>query len=105
MAVVPPQSEKVIKTGLVLTMANMVLAPAYFFNDKVGLALSIGVSALLLKIMHDMGEDRRPGANAVNRLWGLFAANTDNDLDNAFNNVINGGDVLFDDLTTSVFKK
>lgn len=78
---VTADGEKMIKTGLVLTVANMILAPVYYVSDKIGLALSIGVSALLLELMHDIGEQHLLAANAINQIQGLFAANTKNALD------------------------
>lgn len=55
--------------------------------------------------MHDIGEQQRPAANAINQIQDFFAPNTNDSLDNSLSNIIDGGGVLFDDVTSCFQQK
>ncbi|MGL6029893.1 MAG: hypothetical protein ACRC0M_08960 [Legionella sp.] len=59
----------------------------------------------MLKLMHDIGEQQRPAANAINQIQDFFAPNTNDSLDNSLSNIIDGGGVLFDDVTSCFQQK
>lgn len=96
--------EKMSKTGTVLGIASLLMAPLLLIDARLGLVAMLAVDGILLASMHDVGRRRRPGSNALVVANSIFADRANRQVaetDNAIRNVINGGAALYDDLATA----
>lgn len=96
--------EKMTKTALLLVLSNLILAPLYVFDSKLGLAASLILTARLLHKMHQLGQARRPGANVVNGLQRFFSSQfhtESGEIENTGRNIINGGEALLDEISNA----
>jgi len=100
-------TEKTQKTSALLAVFNLILSPLYYLNAKLGLTTSIVLTGAALYELHEIGKSRRPGSNTLNNMNNFFAAQTGaptSNIDNAVRNIVNGGDVVFDELAALVHK-
>lgn len=94
--------DKTLKTGQVFVAANLIVLPFYCIDTSFGLAASVVLNMVLLKAFHDLGQSRRPGSNllnAANRFFSNVAGSNNNDLNNTFRNIINGGAAVYDQMS------
>lgn len=95
------QTDDVGKTGVLIAGGNMLLAPLYWVDKKLGLYAAILGTAAFLYGAHEVGKDRRPVANAVNHANSFFGAKTGDqstELQNALKNIAVGGAAIFDEI-------
>ncbi|MDX1836190.1 hypothetical protein DIZ81_02835 [Legionella taurinensis] len=94
--------DKALKTGKVVVAANLIVLPFYCIDSTLGLAVSVAVNAVLLKVLHDLGQSRRPGSNLLNAANRFFSNMTGSEnheeLNNTFRNIINGGAAVYDEM-------
>ncbi|MDI1351207.1 MAG: hypothetical protein PSV35_00310 [bacterium] len=97
----PIQTEK---TGFLLGLINLCLAPVYYLDTKLGLTASLAITAGVLYKCHQVGEARRPGANLEHKLkTTLFSAGS-NSCDNSVKNIVDGGAHIVDEVSTFLTK-
>ncbi len=92
--------EKNQKTKEIFFYTNLIVLPLALCVDfNTGLSLSLITNTALMYVLHEIGKQRRPGSNAINRIQGFFAGSqrqAELEVDNAHRNVINGGAYLYD---------
>lgn len=93
-------TDKAGKTGVLMTLGNLILSPLYYADSKWGLAASAALSSAAVYKLHEIGKEKRLGANTAHKAAKFFGAKTD-DVGNAFDNVIEGGAAVFDALAPS----
>ena len=89
------------KTGTLLSLGNLILAPLYWADTRLGLSASILATAAFLYGAHEVGKNRRPLENATNRANSFFGAKTGDkstEVENALANIAVGGAAMFDEL-------
>ncbi len=94
--------DKTVKTGQLFIAANLIVLPFYCIDTSFGLAVSVVLNTALLKSLHDLGQSRRPGSNllhAANRFFSNVTGSDNNDLNNKFRNIINGGAAVYDQMS------
>jgi hypothetical protein len=99
---------KVIKTSLLIGLINLTLSPLYLIDTKLGLTASIAANTYLLHQLYELGKRRRLGSNILHGIHTFFSSQTNLEsleLDNALRNIINGGEAIYDELSTSFEKK
>jgi hypothetical protein len=98
-------SEKALKTATVLGLVNLVVAvPFYSVRPGLALAMAIGVSSFMLYHFHELGKERRPGSNLINKANNFFSTYTkdpNTNLINAAKNIVNGGAAIYDDASAT----
>lgn len=87
-------TEETQKTAMLLGLGNLLLAPIYYFNAKVGLTASVAFTGAALYQLHELGKERRPVGN-------FFSSRTGSggDIDNIVKNIVSGGAALYDEMT------
>ncbi|KTD45912.1 hypothetical protein Lrub_2709 [Legionella rubrilucens] len=94
--------EKALKTRTVFLAANLIVLPFYCIDSTFGLAVSVALNVVLLKVLHDLGQSRRPGSNLLNaadRFFSNMTGRNHEDLNNTFRNIINGGAAVYDEMS------
>lgn len=93
-------ADKAAKTGVVLFLANLLFIPiTYAIDSKVGAATALVLTAGLMGYFNELGKERRPGSNAINRInnfFSTFTGDPNTDLLNTTKNIVNGGAATFD---------
>lgn len=94
-----------LQTAGLLLAANMVLAPLWYANEKLGLTAAFAATVALLYGLHQVGVDNRPVANTINKANNFFSplipnsTPTIDSIDNAVHNIIEGGGLVCGSLT------
>lgn len=110
--------EKATKTALLLGAINLLVAPAYNVNTSVGLLITIVANAFSIYKFHELGKERRAGANALTSVHSTVSSYTSSflsffsprneisasledeankkEMDTAGRNIINGGAAIAD---------
>ncbi|STX27893.1 Uncharacterised protein [Legionella beliardensis] len=99
--------EKLVKTSIIIGLGNLIVSPVYLIDSKLGLAFTIAVNAFLIQQLHNIGKSRRPGSNALNSINTFFsskAAAESSEIENAFRNIINGGDAVYNEVSNFMRK-
>ncbi len=89
------------KAGTLVALGNIVLAPLYWVDGRLGLSAAIIGTAALLYGAHEVGKKRRPVGNAVNNANSFFAPKTGDkstEMQNMIDNIAIGGAAIFDEL-------
>ncbi len=95
-------TEETKKTAVVLGLGNLILAPLYAFNAKIGFTASLALTGAALYQLHELGKSRRPVPNALNQANNFFSSQTgttSTEINNAVSNIVNGGAAVFDEFT------
>jgi len=117
-------TEQAVKTALLLGAINFLVTPAYGISTSVGILMSIGTNVFSIFKLHELGKERRIGANALTNIQSTFFSNTSSffalfsyrnkisdslkneannkEMDNASKNIINGGAAVVDKITDYV---
>lgn len=99
--------EKSTKTLQLVALANVLLSPLYLLDSKLGITAFFTTNAFLLYHFHELGKRRRPGSNTLNQINTFFASQTNSQslgVDNALRNIVNGGDAIYNELSTALKK-
>lgn len=94
-------SDDIGKTGVLIGAGNMLLAPLYWVDTRLGLSAAIFGTAALLYGAHEVGKNRRPLGNATNKANSFFAPITGDkstEVQNVFANIAKGGAAIFDEI-------
>lgn len=92
-------TEETKKTAVVLGIGNLILAPLYAFNAKIGFTASLALTGAALYQLHELGKSERPVPNALNQTNNFFSSQTGTtsaDINNAVSNIVKGGTTIFD---------
>ena len=90
---------KTEKTLLLMGLVNLVVSPFYFFNTNLAIPITTLLNAALLYQLHELGKNRRPIANAVQKVDSFFSRKqvaTTLETENSMRNIINGGAAVID---------
>ncbi|KTD03382.1 hypothetical protein [Fluoribacter gormanii] len=85
-------SEKVLKTGALISFGNLFMSPFY---ARLGPFASLTLTAAALFGLHEVGRNKQSG----NGFWGFFSNKTNpdvSDLNTTMKHVVEGGGVVFD---------
>ncbi len=94
-------TEETKKTAILLAFANMLLAPLYYFNSKVGFTTSVALTGAALYQLHELGKEQRPAENFLNNASTFFLSQADAskaNVDNTVSNIVKGGAIIYDGL-------
>lgn len=94
-------TEETKKTALVLALGNILLAPLYYFNSKVGFTASVALTGAALYQLHDLGKEERSAENFFHNAGTFFLSQTDAskaNVDNTVSNIVKGGAIIYDGL-------
>jgi hypothetical protein len=97
--------DKVVKTATVFGITNVLLSPLYWVDKKIGLTASLAANGYLIYHLHELGKERRPGANAINSINNFFVPHINgesHDLENSLRNVINGAAAVHDEIGDAI---
>lgn len=95
------ETDDIGKTGTLISLGNLLLAPLYWADSRIGISATILGTAAFLYGAHEVGKNRRPEANTVNRLNSFFGAKTGDqstEVQNALANIAVGGAAIFDEV-------
>ncbi len=95
------QTDDLGKTGVLVAVGNMLLAPLYWADTKLGLTATIAGTAALLYGAHEVGKKRRPIENAANNVNSFFGSKTGDkstEVENLIANIVVGGGAIFDEI-------
>ena len=66
--------EKFQQTAQLIGGMNLIIAPLFLLDPSIGIVVSLMTNVLLLKLLNEVGQYRRPGANAMNKINRFFAS-------------------------------
>ena len=95
------KDDSIWQTGIILGGLAAVTALFFAGNPKgatAGAVLAAGIGGVIL---HEVGKERRPAANAVNKANNFFG-NSGRNIQNALDNVLEGGKAIGDELEKQV---
>lgn len=93
-------SDNLKQTGIILAAANVLLWPFYYADKKLGITASIVVTLGAVYAMHEMGKERRPVENTMQKAHAFFSPATPSTaIDNGYKNVIAGGAAICEELS------
>jgi hypothetical protein len=95
------QAEDVGKTGVLVGLGLLFCAVLNKADERVGLSAAVlGLGAFLYGA-HEVGKDKRPVDNAINRANSIFGSKTGDkstEVQNALSNIVVGGGAIFDQI-------
>ncbi|MCW8385240.1 hypothetical protein OQJ18_06330 [Fluoribacter dumoffii] len=89
------------KTTALLALGNMILAPFYWIDSKLGLSIAIAGTGVFLYGAHEIGKNRRTvenGINNMNTFFGRATGDKSTEIQNALANIAVGGAAIFDEI-------
>lgn len=89
------------KTGALIALGNTLLAPLYWADAKIGLTTALVATGAFLYGAHEIGKNRRPVENGVNKMNTFFGSKTGDkstEVENALANIAAGGGAIFDEI-------
>ncbi|RUR10545.1 hypothetical protein [Legionella sp. km772] len=99
-----PVTEKEVsqlkQTGVIFAIGNALLAPVYYADNKWGVTASIAATLGLGYFLHAQGKQQRESNKSA-----FFSSPSDSGMEEAFNNILAGGEKVCEQFTGTSLKK